>query len=139
MIFRARTDSITIGREGNDVNFPEDLFISGRHASIAIAADVSRVEDVRAIIDGALERFGRIDIVHNNVGIGALGGAVELSESDWSRVIDTNLKSMFLTCKHVLPVMEKQGGGARRMRMVRAVAAIGWRWRMDSLDWPAGR
>ena len=56
--------------------------------------------------------FGRIDILHNNVGINRKGGAASLTEADWDLVIDTNLKGMFLTCRAVLPIMERQRKGA---------------------------
>ena len=53
-----------------------------------------------------------------------LGGPVEQSEEDWDRVVDVNLKSVFLTCKHVLPVMEKQGKGA--IVNISSIASIRW-------------
>ena len=80
--------------------------------SFAFEADVTRGEACARMAEECTRRLGRIDILHNNVGIGVLGGPVELSEEEWDRVIDTNLKSMFLTCKHVLPQMERQGFGA---------------------------
>ena len=80
--------------------------------SLVVQADVTRAEDCKRMADACAERYGRIDILHNNVGIGAGGGPVELSEEDWDKVVDTNLKSMFLTCKYALPYMEKQGSGA---------------------------
>ena len=75
-------------------------------------ADVSKAVDVAAAVDGCLEAFGRIDILHNNVGILEVGGPVDASEESWDRVVAVNLKSMFLTTKYVLPHMERQGGGA---------------------------
>ncbi|UCD56866.1 MAG: SDR family oxidoreductase [Candidatus Hydrogenedentota bacterium] len=80
--------------------------------SFAFEADVTRAEDCRRMADKCVETYGRIDILHNNVGIGVGGGPVELSEEEWDKVVDTNLKGMFLTCKYVLPYMERQGGGA---------------------------
>src|SRR5204863_3996376 len=77
----------------------------------AASADVSRADDVAAIVDACITAFGRIDILHNNVGIVEVGGPVETSEESWDRVNDVNLKSMFLTCKQVLPHMERQGNG----------------------------
>ncbi|MFV0298910.1 MAG: SDR family NAD(P)-dependent oxidoreductase, partial [Hyphomicrobiaceae bacterium] len=59
-----------------------------------------------------VKRFGRIDILVNNVGGSAPGDAVSMSEEIWDRQIDHNLKTAFLGCKYVLPVMEKQGSGA---------------------------
>ena len=68
--------------------------------------------------------WGRIDVLVNNVGGSAPGGPVEMSEEVWDAQVDFNLKSVFLACKHVLPVMEKQGGGA----IVSVASASGLRW-----------
>jgi NAD(P)-dependent dehydrogenase (short-subunit alcohol dehydrogenase family) len=84
----------------------------GASAAWTFEADVSRDDDCRRLAEACLAREGRIDVLHNNVGVGTLGGPVETSEADWDRVVDTNLKSVFLTCKHVLPAMERQGAGA---------------------------
>ena len=75
-------------------------------------ADVTKADEVVAMLQACRERFSRIDILDNNVGIAELGGVVELSEADWDRVFAVNLKSAFLTMKHVLPVMVAQGGGS---------------------------
>ena len=104
--------------------------IEGEGGACAVhAGDMSKAGDVKAMVDACLGRFGRIDILHNNVGIVAVGGPVEQSEADWDRVIDVNLKSMFLTCKHVLPVMAKQfetegRGGA--IVNIGSIAGIRW-------------
>ena len=74
--------------------------------------DVSRADQVEAMVERCVDVYGRVDILHNNVGIVEVGGPVEASEESWDRVFDVNLKSMFLTCKSVLPHMEEQGGGA---------------------------
>jgi NAD(P)-dependent dehydrogenase (short-subunit alcohol dehydrogenase family) len=80
--------------------------------SSVMEADVTHADACARVAEECLLRYGRIDILHNNVGIGVLGGAVELPEDEWDRVLDTNLKSMFLACKAVLPQMERQGSGA---------------------------
>jgi NAD(P)-dependent dehydrogenase (short-subunit alcohol dehydrogenase family) len=83
----------------------------GGQSAVAVA-DVSRLGGCRSMTDTCLERFGRIDVLHNNVGIGAGdSGPVHLREEDWDRIHSVNLKSMFLTCKCVLPVMRRQGSG----------------------------
>jgi NAD(P)-dependent dehydrogenase (short-subunit alcohol dehydrogenase family) len=69
-------------------------------------------------------RHGRIDVLVNNVGGSAAGGPVEMAEEVWDLQIDTNLKSVFLMLKHVLPVMEKQGGGT----VVNLASTSGIRW-----------
>lgn len=76
--------------------------------ALAIAADVSKAGDVSACVDACLSAWGRLDVLHNNVGIVALGGPEELAETDWDRVVRVNLKSMFLTCKSALPVFVRQ-------------------------------
>lgn len=78
----------------------------------ALACDVTKSAEVRAAVDAHLTRAGRIDILHNNIGIVEIGGPVETSEENFDKVIAVNLKSMYLTCKSVLPIMERQGKGA---------------------------
>jgi NAD(P)-dependent dehydrogenase (short-subunit alcohol dehydrogenase family) len=87
-------------------------------------ADVSQADEVAALVAACVEVFGRIDVLHNNVGISALGGPVETDEAEWDRVFQVNLKSVFLTCKHVLPIMVAQGAGS--IVNVSSVASIRW-------------
>jgi len=77
-------------------------------------ADVSRAQDCQAMAEECLKAYGRIDILHNNVGIGARnpGGILEVDEEDWDLVMNVNVKSMFHTCRAVLPQMLKQGSGS---------------------------
>jgi NAD(P)-dependent dehydrogenase (short-subunit alcohol dehydrogenase family) len=81
--------------------------------SLSFEADVTSSDDCGGIVKACLDQWGRIDVLHNNVGIGGDDGNVQrLSEESWNRIMDVNLKSMFLTCKHVVPVMREQGGGS---------------------------
>ncbi len=91
---------------------------------IPYACDVMDSTAVAAMAAACIERFGRIDILVNNVGGSAAGGPVEMDEATWDRNIDYNLKTVFLTCKHVLPVMERQGSGA----IVNTASSSGIRW-----------
>jgi NAD(P)-dependent dehydrogenase (short-subunit alcohol dehydrogenase family) len=75
-------------------------------------ADAARSSEVKAVVDECLRQFGRIDVLHNNVGIVELGGVVELAEEKWDRAFDVNLKSCYLAMKHVIPHMVAQGGGS---------------------------
>lgn len=74
--------------------------------------DMTDSEAVRAAVEDCTARFGRIDILVNNVGGSAPGDPVSMSEETWDNQLDHNLKTAFLGCKHVLPVMERQGAGA---------------------------
>ncbi len=78
----------------------------------AFTADVSRAGEVEAMVKACLGTYGRIDVLHNNVGIAEMGSVVEVSEADWDRVFAVNLKSAFLAMKHVIPIMVAQGGGS---------------------------
>ena len=87
-------------------------------------ADVTDGAQVGAMVERCVADYGRIDVLENNVGILEVGGPVEASEASWERVLRVNLTSMFLTCKHVLPVMERQGKGA----IVNIGSVSGLRW-----------
>ncbi|HYN11949.1 MAG TPA: SDR family NAD(P)-dependent oxidoreductase [Burkholderiales bacterium] len=86
--------------------------------------DVTDGRAVAAMVQECLKVFGKIDVLVNNVGGSAPGGPVEMSEEVWDAQIDLNLKSVFLGCKHVLPVMERQGAGA----IVNLASTSGLRW-----------
>ena len=86
--------------------------------------DVTDGKSVAAMVKACIKRFGRVDILVNNVGGSAPGGAAELSEPAWDAQLNDHLKSVFLGCKHVLPVMLRQGGGA----IVNIASTSGLRW-----------
>lgn len=86
--------------------------------------DVTTSDSVAAMAAACLETYGTIDILVNNVGGSAAGGPVELSEEVWDSQIDINLKSVFLTCKHVLPTLLGKGAGA----IVNIASTSGLRW-----------
>ncbi len=91
----------------------------------AFAADIVREADCRALISEAQERLGRIDILHNNVGIGERDGpAHRLEEAAWERILAVNLKGMWLTIKHALPVMraQPQGGAIVNISSLASIA-----------------
>jgi NAD(P)-dependent dehydrogenase (short-subunit alcohol dehydrogenase family) len=74
-------------------------------------ADVTKFGDVQKLVDACVEKFGRIDILVNNVGLSMKGGPAEMDEETWDSQTDVNLKSVYLCCNKVLPIMEKQGKG----------------------------
>ncbi len=109
----AREGAKVLGTDINLAAAEETKSIIDREKGLCsiMKVDVSKAEEVKAMVDQCLKTYGRIDILHNNVGIVVVGGPVEVDEATWDRVMAVNLKSMYLTCKYVLPHMEKQGGG----------------------------
>lgn len=88
------------------------------------ACDVTDSAAVAGMVERCRQTYGRVDILVNNVGGSAPGGPVALDEEKWDAQIAFNLKSVYLTCKHVLPLMEAQGGGA----IVNTASTSGIRW-----------
>jgi len=86
--------------------------------------DMTDSKAVKAMVAACVKEFGRIDVLVNNVGGSTPGGPVEMSEEAWQAQLDHNLKTVFLACKHVLPVMERQGSGA----IVNLSSTSGIRW-----------
>ena len=70
--------------------------------------DVTDEASIKALVEAAMARFGRIDVLVNNVGGSAPGGPVEMATEVWDRQFDTNIRYVFLTCKYVIPIMEQQ-------------------------------
>jgi NAD(P)-dependent dehydrogenase (short-subunit alcohol dehydrogenase family) len=80
-------------------------------ACTTLAADVTVEREVAAAVEQCLAARGRIDVLFNNVGLQAVGGPEDIDEATWDRLMAANVKSMFLTCRHVLPAMVRQGRG----------------------------
>ncbi len=78
---------------------------------LALAADVSKTEEVKEMIDRTLDHFGRLDYACNNAGIeGTMGGTADYTEEDWDRVLNINLRGQWLCMKYEIPAILKQGG-----------------------------
>ena len=129
-----KATAVLFAREGADIvavdlnedaaNETKDIIEEEGGACVAVVADVSQADQVAAMVLGCVSHFGRVDVLHNNVGIAEVGGPIELSEADWDRVDAVNLKSMFLTCKYVLPHFVDQAHGA----IVNVASIAGIRW-----------
>lgn len=79
---------------------------------LGIVGNVTDDASVQSAVERTVAEFGRIDVLHNNVGIARMGGPIEQSLEEWNLMLNVNLTSMFLTCKHVLPHMLAQGSGS---------------------------
>ena len=80
--------------------------------AFALRADVSQAADCKSMVDAALARFGRLDILDNNVGISVRADVLEVTEEEWDRVMAVNVKSIVLAAKYAIPAMKKAGGGS---------------------------
>jgi len=117
-----RAVAVIFAREGakvfavdRDADSMRDTVEQARQAGGEVTTylcDAMQSKAVAAMADACMEAHGRIDILVNNVGGSAAGGPVELSEDAWHRQLDYNLGTVFLACKHVLPIMVRQNGGA---------------------------
>ena len=123
-IGNGRATAILLAREGSRVLLVDRDIERARetHEMVAaeggeaaeFAADVTNGDECRAMVEACTTRWGRVDVLVNNVGIAGVGdaGPIDIDEQEWRRILDTNLTSMLLTCKHVLPVMRQQGAGS---------------------------
>jgi NAD(P)-dependent dehydrogenase (short-subunit alcohol dehydrogenase family) len=124
-IGNGRATALTFAREGAKVLCADHHLASAQETVDMIAAkggvaapfkaDVTRDSEIRAMVQDAVTRWGRIDILHNNVGVSLAGGDAELlaiSEEAFDRCVAINLKSCVLAAKHVIPVMRRQRSGA---------------------------
>ena len=123
-IGNGRATAVTFAREGarlvvadRDLAAAQETVEAVREAggtAIAVHADVTDEASIVAMVAAAHSELGRLDILHNNVGVSLAGGDAVITDIDaeaFARVTDINLRGMVLTCKHVIPIMQKQDGG----------------------------
>ncbi len=101
-----RATAILFAREG------ANLLLVDRDEAAVTVADVTATEDCVRIVADAVSRYGKLDVLHNNVGIGGRGTVEEISEAEWNHVQRVNVTSMMLTCKDAVPALRANGGGA---------------------------
>jgi NAD(P)-dependent dehydrogenase (short-subunit alcohol dehydrogenase family) len=121
-IGNGKASALLYGREGAKVvaadidgalaEATRDAIVADGGDCIAVQADVSQAIDCRAVVDACIQHYGKLDVLHNNVGITASGGPVEYEEDAWDRMMAVNAKSMFLMAKYALPHMEARGAGS---------------------------
>jgi len=116
-----RATALLFAKEGAktvlaDVNVKEanetvNLVKNAGGETIFVETDVSKEADVKRMVEKTMEKYGRIDILVNNAGVVLVKPAEETTEQDVDRVISVNFKGVFFGCKHVIPIMKRQGGG----------------------------
>ncbi len=89
--------------------------------AILVEADVSRAEQVKRMVETALETYGQLDVLFNNAAVQVFGTLPETPESDWYKVMDVNLKGVYLGCKYAIPVMAARGGSIINTASVQAL------------------
>lgn len=129
-----KATSVLFAREGASV-FAADIHLEAAEETRRLVeeeggtcrscqADVAESSSVSAMIEACLAAFGRIDVLVNNVGIARTGSIITTTEADWDRVTDVNLKSVYLVCRAVVPLMERAGHGA--IVNIASIAAHRW-------------
>lgn len=119
---REGADLLLVDRDEAAVQTTLDMIrAEGNDAAIAVA-DVTSTEDCARIVADAVSRYGKLDVLHNNVGIGGRGTVEDVSEVEWEHVQRVNVTSMMLTCKHAVPALRDSGGGA--ITNVSSIAAL---------------
>jgi NAD(P)-dependent dehydrogenase (short-subunit alcohol dehydrogenase family) len=132
-IGNGRATAILFAREGARVVAVDRLLASAEEtvglidaeggAAVAVEADATREAECAALVQRVLDLHGRIDVLHNNVGIGGGdAGPAHVEEAVWDHIMAVNLKSVIRPCKHVLPVMRRQRAGA--IVNVSSIAAV---------------
>ncbi|MBV9894937.1 MAG: glucose 1-dehydrogenase [Chloroflexi bacterium] len=117
-----RATAILFAREGAHVVLVDRVaewaeqtlgMIADEHGdAYVVEADITTAADCQRVVDETVKRYGRIDILQNNVGIGGSGTVVDITEDLWDQVMRVNVKGMMLMSRHVIPVMAANGGGA---------------------------
>jgi NAD(P)-dependent dehydrogenase (short-subunit alcohol dehydrogenase family) len=98
-------------KEGEEI--VRDIREAGGHA-IFVKTNVANEDEVKHMVETAIDTFGHVDVLYNNAGIMPAedGSVTEITEATWDRIMDINIKSAFLCCKYTIPYMVKQGSGS---------------------------
>jgi NAD(P)-dependent dehydrogenase (short-subunit alcohol dehydrogenase family) len=111
LLARAGARVLVVDRDAKLAERTAAMIAAEGGTASALGADITDESQCRAMVDTALQRYGRLDCLDNNVGIGSRGSVVELPPEKWRQVMQVNVETMFLTAKHAIPAMIKSAGG----------------------------
>jgi len=111
LLARAGAKVLVVDRDLALAQRTVDMIVAEGGVASAASFDVTDDAQCAAMVDLVLERYGRLDCLDNNVGIGSRGSVVDLPQTDWQRVMQVNVETMFLTSKHAIPAMLRTAGG----------------------------
>jgi len=116
LLGKAGTRVVVVDRDAGLAKRTVEMIAAAGGEGIALEADVTRTADCAAMVQAALDRFGRLDFLDNNVGIGSRGSVVDIGEDEWRRVMQVNVETMFLAARHAIPAMRRAGAAPRSRR-----------------------
>jgi NAD(P)-dependent dehydrogenase (short-subunit alcohol dehydrogenase family) len=123
---KAGAKVVVAGRREQEGNETVELIRAAGGDGLFVKTDVSKAAEVQALVQKAVEKFGRLDIAFNNAGIeGVWVPIIRQSEEDWDRTLDINLKGVWLCLKYEIQQMLKQGGGGAIVNMASVTGLIG--------------
>ena len=114
LLARGGTRVVVVDRDVALAKRTVEMIEASGGEALAFQADVTRGSDCAAMVEAALERFGRLDFLDNNVGIGSRGSVVDESEERWRRLMAVNVDTMFLAAKHAIPPAPRRRRGDRQ-------------------------
>jgi len=112
LLARAGARVVVVDRDKALAGRTVEMIREGKGEAMALEADITQSRDCAAMVQAALDTYGRLDLLDNNVGIGSRGSVVDEPEESWRRVMQVNVETMFLAAKHAIPAMRRAGGGA---------------------------
>ncbi len=109
---QAGASVVVTGLSDPSIRETEQLIRDMGGQALAIRCDVTRAEEVKAALDQTISQFGRFDFAFNNAGVEQpVTATADLTEEEWDRIVDVNLRAVFLCMKYQIPLLQKQGGG----------------------------
>ena len=111
LLARAGAHVLVVDRDLTLARRTVEMIADEGGSAAAASYDVTLSEQCAAMVKDAVSRWGRLDCLDNNVGIGSKGTVVEETQENWARVMHVNVDTMFLACKHAIPEMVRTAGG----------------------------